>query len=124
MSLSFDDARRQLRLMTQAIRDAEADYRRAVEDAADAEAIYRRQLGERFRALRQVGEAVGSADIVAREQTVVQSRERDATAGRVKLAQEVLENRRGDRYALLGLMRWAAQRERPRDERTPGEEWP
>jgi hypothetical protein len=83
MSLSFDDARRQLRLMTQAIRDAEADYRRAVEDAADAEAIYRRELGERFRALRQAGEAVGSADIVAREQTVVERSGRDRGDGRL-----------------------------------------
>lgn len=123
-ALTFDEARRALRAMTQAIRDAEAEYKHATETAADAEAIYRAQLGQAFRAAREAGEPVGAADTIAREQTAPHVRDRDATAGYVKVCHEVLEDRRDDRRSLWRLIEWSARREGRSRENVPGEEWP
>lgn len=109
--LTPDTARDRLRDATRIILDKERDYEHAVERAADAEAIYRSQLGEKFKTYRDAGKGVEEATTLARADVVTLVRERDYSAGMLKLAGEKLENARDSRRSLWRLIEWASRRD-------------
>jgi hypothetical protein len=109
--LTFEQARDALRKATKIVLEAEGVYGAAIEDAADAEGFYRTELGRKFSGYREAGKAVGEAETLARADVAVHSRERDATAGRVKLAAEKLEDARDSRRSLWRLIEWSARKD-------------
>lgn len=124
--LTITEARQRLREATRVVVELEAEYRRAVERSADAEAVYRAQVAEAFKKHRADGKAVSEADTLARADVAVLSRERDYSAGMLKLAGERLENARDSRRSLWRLIQWSAAHDSaaPTDERAPGPTWP
>lgn len=110
MTMTFDEAREGLRRATLAVRDAEGEYKEAVDDAANSEAVYRAKLAEAMKGHRAAGMAVSEAEVASRADVIVYSRERDVMAGRVKLAAEVIENRRDDRRSLWRLVEWSSRK--------------
>lgn len=125
--LSFDEAKQRLRDATRIILDAEKAYEQAAERAADAEAVYRNELAAAFKRYRGEGSAVAEADISARAEVAVHSRERDVSRDLVRLAGEKLEDARDSRRSLWRLIEWSMRGTTAapmRDERVPAEKWP
>jgi len=125
------EARERLRSATRIILDAEAAYEKAVERAADAQAVYRNELAEAFKRYRDEGDPITSAEITAKAEVAIHERERDYSAGMLRLAAERLEDARDSRRSLWRLIEWSARKDAPpmgtapvRDERIPGETWP
>lgn len=111
--LTFEDARAKLREATRIVLLAETAAKEAGEHAADAEAVYRKQLAERFAHHRSAGESVESANIKARGDVVVHSRERDAAKYALNLAHEKLEGAWDSRRSLWRLIEWSREHDRP-----------
>jgi hypothetical protein len=105
--LTFQQARDLLRDATRDVIDAEKAYQTAVNEAADAEGIYRLELAQAFAAERNDGAAVAEAETKARASVVVHARQRDVTAGLLRLAGERLENTRDTRRSLWRLIEWS-----------------
>jgi hypothetical protein len=85
------------------------------------------KVGEAFKRLRDDGAAVEAANTLARAEVVMFSRERDITAGLVRLAGEKLEDARDSRRSLWRLIEWSARHDTAtggHDERAPGDKWP
>lgn len=105
--LDFQQARDLLRDATRAIIDAEKTYETAVGEAADAESVYRLDLAQAFGSERKGGATVADAETQARAVVAVQARERDVTAGLLRLAGERLEDARDTRRSLWRLIEWS-----------------
>lgn len=112
--LTPQTARENLHKATRIILDLEGAYEKAVEASADGEAVYRAELAKAMKGYRDAGKAVQEADTLARADVAVFSRERDYSAGMLKLAGEKLENARDSRRSLWRLIEWASRRDVPR----------
>lgn len=131
---TFDGCRNKLRDATRVIIDRETAYERAVERSSDAESVYRSAVGKAFQTYREDGKAVQEADVLAKRDVAVLSRERDYAAGLVKVEAERLEDARDSRRSLWRLIEWAREvavvqaRSRARSdgmpENAPAEQWP
>lgn len=108
---SFDGCRNKLRDATRIVIEKETEYENTIARASDAEAVYRAQLGKAFQTYREDGKAVQEADVLAKRDVVLLSRERDFAAGLVKVAAEKLEDARDSRRSLWRLIEWARERD-------------
>lgn len=106
--MTYRQAEERMQGKAREIRNAEKKCDEASEDAAAAEAVYRKALGEVVKGLRDKGTAVEAAQTQARSELFRLSRERDIAIGRVRLAYERLEDRRGERASLHKLVDWSA----------------
>jgi hypothetical protein len=122
--LTFEQAREHLRQATKIVLDHEREYAAAIEVAADAEAVYRRELGDAFARYRKEGMGVEESNVTARAEVAVHSRDRDSTAGMVKLAAEKLEDARDSRRSLWRLIEWSMRATTSVPPRAGEQGWP
>jgi hypothetical protein len=111
--LEIDEARRAARRMSEVRRAAEHDHEQAVEKAADAEAAYRKAYSQAF--IKATGTAA-EREAIAKADSAKECRERDITAGMVKVSVERLRGLEGERSMLKSLMDWSRtiwERENP-----------
>jgi hypothetical protein len=102
--LEIDEARRAARRMSEVRRAAEHDHEQAVEKAADAEAAYRKAYSQAF--IKATGTAA-EREAIAKADSAKECRERDITAGMVKVSRRTAQGpRRGavDAEELDGLV--------------------
>jgi hypothetical protein len=109
---SFNACQERLYQATAAILTREREYAAAVERKADSEAVYRNELAKQYQRHRKDnGSAVAEAELLARADAAVHSRERDYATDMVKVAADRLQDARSSREALLPLVVWARERE-------------
>lgn len=102
--LALDDARKASRALSRQRREAEDALEKFVEAAADAEFAYRRRLAQEI--VRAEGTAA-EREAVARSNAAEAARNRDISAGMVKVQTERLRGLEGERSQLRSLMDWS-----------------
>ena len=105
--LDYEDARQALKAAAQRIRDAEELLEQRFESKALAERDYRRKLSERLVHHRSEGKGAGESEVLAKGDVADLSHARDLADGMVRVAHEILEDRRGDRASLHKICEWS-----------------
>jgi conjugal transfer/entry exclusion protein len=106
--MTYAQAKEEMARAARAIRNAEGACKVASDNLATAEALYRQAFAKRVAELRTAGESATAAEARTRGEVAALSRERDQASGALKLAYEVLENRRGERQSLHRLVDWSS----------------
>lgn len=109
--LDIDDGRKASRRLAEVRRDAEDEHEKAITTAANAEANARKAYAEAF--IQAQGTAA-EREAKARAEAADEFRQRDITAGMVKVWAERLRGLEGERSMLKSLIDWSAREaERP-----------
>ena len=102
--LSLDDARRASVALARQRREAENAHERFVAEAAESEHAYRKRLAQ------EIVKAEGTSaarEAIARSEAADEARERDISAGMVRVQLERLRGLEGERSQLKSLCEWS-----------------